>query len=59
MLPNLFWMAGHVGDDSTSKPGEPIEQISERQLQRQWQGSLVSCLYLLEKKIQKSSQTNK
>ena len=35
MLPNLFWMTGHVGDESTSKPGEPAELISEGQLQRQ------------------------
>ena len=35
MLPNLFWMTDHVGDESTSKPGEPIELISERQLQRE------------------------
>ena len=33
--PNLFWMTGHVGDESTSKSREPIELISERQLQRQ------------------------
>ena len=53
MLPNLFWMTGHVGDESTSKPGEPAELISEGQLQRQWQGSFVSCLYLIGKeKIQ-------
>ena len=35
MLPNLFWVTGHEGDKSTSKPGEPVELISERQLQRQ------------------------
>ena len=34
MLPNLFWMTGHEGDKSTSKPREPVELISERQLQR-------------------------
>ena len=34
MLPNLFWMTGHEGDKSTSKPGQPVGLISERQLQR-------------------------
>ena len=42
--PNLFWMTGHVGDESTSNSREPIELISERQLQRQW-----SCCYLIRK----------
>ena len=57
MLPNLFWVTGHEGDKSTSKPGEPVELISERQLQRQ---QLGACLFLIGKqKVQKSKKINK
>ena len=36
MLPNLFRMTGNKGDKSArSKPGQPVELISKRQLQRQ------------------------
>ena len=51
--PNLFWMTGHVGDESTSKSREPIELISERQLQRQW-----SC-YLIRKENNNNNNKNK
>ena len=51
--PNLFWMTGHVGDESTSKSREPKELISERQLQRPW-----SC-YLIRKENSNNNNTKK